>query len=325
MGEAWGGDRRSADARAPHQVHGDGDGGGSGTEPGGKGGGSGREGRLELSVPQVAGSAVAAVVAAKLASNLGVYGTIAGAGVVSVLGTCGGTILQHVFRRTGRRVQEVAVQARPGVLRVVNHAGRTRLDEVAVPEPGPDPAGTDVLPPAADPAGPFRDVNRTAALRGAGGAALFREDASETFGEAAPHAGYGEPTAYRARRRGWKRPVVAVALAFGLTMGGITAYEALAGENISGHGHGTTIGNALTGKTGSSHHDTPQRPTPPPPSTTPHHDTPTATPTPHRTTPTTPPPTDSPAPPPTPSPPTPTPTPTPSLTPTDGDTATTAP
>lgn len=88
----------------------------------GKHPGKGR--RLDLSVPQVAGSAVAAVVAAKLASNLGVYGTIMGAGVVSVLGTCGGSLLQHVFHRTGRHVHEVAghvhgaaTQVKPKILR----------------------------------------------------------------------------------------------------------------------------------------------------------------------------------------------------------------
>lgn len=48
-----------------------------------------RKKRLDLSVPQVAGSAVAAVVAAKLASYFGVYGTILGAGLVSVVATSG--------------------------------------------------------------------------------------------------------------------------------------------------------------------------------------------------------------------------------------------
>ncbi|MEU4794633.1 hypothetical protein [Streptomyces sp. NPDC023327] len=69
--------------------------------------------RLDLSVPQVAGSAIAAVVAAKLASNLGVYGTILGAGVVSGIATCGGTIFQHFFKRTGEQIRVVAVQAKP--------------------------------------------------------------------------------------------------------------------------------------------------------------------------------------------------------------------
>ncbi|MDQ0583957.1 hypothetical protein QF030_006135 [Streptomyces rishiriensis] len=66
--------------------------------------------RLDLSVPQVAGSAVAAVVAAKLASYFGVYGTILGAGLVSVVATCGGSLFQHFFRRTGEQLREVQVR-----------------------------------------------------------------------------------------------------------------------------------------------------------------------------------------------------------------------
>ncbi|MFG3348582.1 hypothetical protein ACGF1Z_26425 [Streptomyces sp. NPDC048018] len=70
--------------------------------------------RFDLSVPQVAGSAIAAVLAAKLASTLGVYGTILGAGVISVIATCGGPVLQHVFKRTGEQMREAAgTQAKP--------------------------------------------------------------------------------------------------------------------------------------------------------------------------------------------------------------------
>lgn len=88
--------------------------------PGGEGtpGGEGAEEaappgkRLDLSVPQVVGSAVAAVIAAKLASYFGVYGTILGAGVVSIVATCGGTVFQHFFSRTGEQLREATV-ARP--------------------------------------------------------------------------------------------------------------------------------------------------------------------------------------------------------------------
>ncbi|MBB5937596.1 hypothetical protein [Streptomyces zagrosensis] len=69
--------------------------------------------RLELCVAQVAGSALAAVAAAVLASRLGVYGTIIGAGVVSVVATAGGSLFQHAFRRTGEQLREVTVQNRP--------------------------------------------------------------------------------------------------------------------------------------------------------------------------------------------------------------------
>lgn len=69
-----------------------------------------KERRIDLSLPQVAGSAVAAVAAAVAASQLGVYGTIAGAGVMSVVATCGGSVFQHFFRRTGEQIREVTVQ-----------------------------------------------------------------------------------------------------------------------------------------------------------------------------------------------------------------------
>ncbi|WP_026251994.1 hypothetical protein [Streptomyces sp. PsTaAH-124] len=146
--------------------------------------------RIELSVPQVAGSAVAAVVAAKLASYFGVYGTILGAGLVSVVATCGGSVFQHFFRRTGEQIRTVTVPVRPVV------------DE---------PSGTPPLPSCPVP------------------------------GE------FSEGTVYRARVKSWKRPLVAAALVFGVTMGGITAYEVLSGSSFSG-GHGTTVGDAVTGR-----------------------------------------------------------------------------
>ncbi|MER6467965.1 hypothetical protein [Streptomyces collinus] len=134
--------------------------------------------RIDLSVPQVAGSALAAVVAAKLASYFGVYGTILGAGVVSVVATCGGTVFQHFFRRTGEQLREAKPPVRP------------RRDGV----PAPD--------------------------------------------------GFGEGTVYRARTRTWRRPVVAAAVVFAVTMAGITTYELVSGGSFSG-GRGTTVSDAV--------------------------------------------------------------------------------
>ncbi|MFJ2595223.1 hypothetical protein [Streptomyces erythrochromogenes] len=71
-----------------------------GTEPEAK--------KLDLSVAQVAGSSLATVAAALLASKMGVYGTILGAGVVSVVATAGGPVIQHLFRRTGDQLREGA-------------------------------------------------------------------------------------------------------------------------------------------------------------------------------------------------------------------------
>ncbi len=71
--------------------------------------------KLDLSAAQVAGSSLATVAAALLASQMGVYGTILGAGVVSVVATAAGPVIQHFFRRTGDQLRETA---RPKARRV---------------------------------------------------------------------------------------------------------------------------------------------------------------------------------------------------------------
>ncbi|MGW8065116.1 hypothetical protein ACVV2G_23320 [Streptomyces ziwulingensis] len=147
--------------------------------------------RIDLSVPQVASSALAAVVAAKLASSFGVYGTILGAGLISVVATCGGSVLQHFFKRTGEQFREKRTVG------AVRAGGRT-------------------APAAAVPTGP------------------------------APGE-FTEGTLHRARTTGWKRPVVAAALVFGIAMTGITSYELASGQNLGG-GHSTTVGDALSGR-----------------------------------------------------------------------------
>ncbi|MFI5866331.1 hypothetical protein [Streptomyces sp. NPDC051546] len=82
--------------------------------------------KLDLSAAQVAGSSLATVAAALLASKMGVYGTILGAGVVSVVATAGGPVIQHFFRRTGDQIRETA---------------RPRARQVPVEVPGSAPAG----------------------------------------------------------------------------------------------------------------------------------------------------------------------------------------
>ncbi|WAL74176.1 hypothetical protein OU787_23375 [Kitasatospora sp. YST-16] len=61
--------------------------------------------RLDLTAAQVAASALAAVAGAVLASELGVYGTILGAAVVSVGATVGSALFQHLFKRTGEQLR----------------------------------------------------------------------------------------------------------------------------------------------------------------------------------------------------------------------------
>jgi hypothetical protein len=67
--------------------------------------------RIDLSVAQVAASALATVAGAVLASSLNVYGTVIGAAVVSVGATVGGALFQHVFRRTGEQLRYVVERA----------------------------------------------------------------------------------------------------------------------------------------------------------------------------------------------------------------------
>ncbi|MFF3013990.1 hypothetical protein [Streptomyces sp. NPDC057939] len=97
--------------------------------------------KLDLSVAQIAGTSLATVGAALLASQLGVYGTIVGAGVVSVVATAGGPVIQHVFRRTGDQLRE---GARPRGRQVPSRQGQD--------------AGTAVPPMAAGPSGEFGDA-----------------------------------------------------------------------------------------------------------------------------------------------------------------------
>ncbi|MEV5533290.1 hypothetical protein [Streptomyces prunicolor] len=141
--------------------------------------------RIDLSVPQVAGSAVAAVVAAKLASYFGVYGTILGAGVVSAIATSGGSVFQHFFSRTGAQLREATVTS--------------------------------------------KEAEQTPARPGE----------------------FTQGTVYRARVGSWRRPLLAAALVFGVTMTGITVYELVSGDSFSG-GKGTTVSAAVTGHDTSS-------------------------------------------------------------------------
>ncbi|MFD3534608.1 hypothetical protein [Streptomyces sp. NPDC058664] len=151
---------------------------------------------------QVSGSALAAVIAAKLASTLGVYGTIVGAGVISVIATCGGPLFQHLFRRTGEQVRDVTAAAKPRARQVPVAAG-VRDDRTLMLGTVPAPLPHD-----------------------------------EEFGEATTHG---------TRVRGWKRPAVAAALVFGVTMGGITTYELVSGQDFSGTRGATTFGSVVSG------------------------------------------------------------------------------
>ncbi|MFD5204043.1 hypothetical protein ACFWM7_28760 [Streptomyces sp. NPDC058375] len=272
-----------------------------------------KERRIDLSLPQVAGSAVAAVAAAVLASQLGVYGTIAGAGVMSVVATCGGSVFQHFFRRTGEQIREVTVQVtHPEGRQVTVHtkettpAGHRAAAQRTEPEPtgsGPADDSTTVLPtvdpgtvPAVIPDAESTQVlkpldsdrtqlldlgdARTRMLRvpptggpaagaraGAGGDDRTHvipraDDRTHAFPSAhdrtqmLPQAGvhqaavtddaFSDGVTHGTRMRGWKRPALAAAAVFAVSMAGITAFEMISGNDLSG-GQGTTLSSVVRG------------------------------------------------------------------------------
>ncbi|MGW7433565.1 hypothetical protein ACWGIN_29000 [Streptomyces sp. NPDC054861] len=178
--------------------------------------------KLDLSVAQVSGSAIAAVVAAKLASTLGVYGTILGAGVISVIATCGGSLFQHLFKRTGEQIRVATV-----------HGERAEIPvTVAAPTSGSPPA------PLHDGASPARGGGRSGGASGADSASAADGESGEEFGAATMHG---------TRVRGWKRSAVAAALVFLVSMGGITAYELISDQDFSGTQGRTTFGSVVRG------------------------------------------------------------------------------
>ncbi|MFE3146233.1 hypothetical protein ACFXJ6_06170 [Streptomyces sp. NPDC059218] len=235
-----------------------------------------KERRIDLSLPQVAGSAVAAVAAAVAASKLGVYGTILGAGVMSVVATCGGSVFQHFFRRTGEQIREVTVHVKHPGREVTVHTRETS---------GPRTAGGTRLPSARTPSGTSRGttdaadattvlpaVDATTVLRGANAEVPPKDpadgdpdrtrmvrplDATQLLTTARPDPDeeFSEATTHGTRIRGWKRSALGAAVVFVLTMAGITTFEVLSGNDLSG-GSGTTVGSVVrVGERGSGSDD----------------------------------------------------------------------
>ncbi|MGV9658831.1 hypothetical protein [Streptomyces koyangensis] len=238
--------------------------------------------RIDLSVPQVAGSAVAAVAGAVAASQLGVYGTVIGAGVMSVVATTGGSVFQHLFRRTGEQIRDVAhVRPKEGPGPDVPDTFRAAPEPDPLTDPAPgrvasaDPATAHTVPgepPApveatqllgqVDPSAPRpadaeatqllgqADPDATRALRVPAAHSAEADQATRLLRAvpqpSAPEAGeFGEATTHQARPSRWKRPLISAAAVFVLAMGGITGWELVSGHALSGDS-GPTISH-LTG------------------------------------------------------------------------------
>ncbi|MFG1956072.1 hypothetical protein [Nonomuraea sp. NPDC049028] len=170
---------------------------------------SGEQRKFELSMPQIAGSALAAVTAAVGASYLGVGGTVIGAALMSVASTVATAVYTHYLKRTGEKVKQHTVIA-------------WRDSGAANPPPEHD-EGQGELATAAH-----------ATVR----------NLSEAEGPGEPSRP-GETTLVMApievparRRVPWAKTGMAAALVFGVSMGGILTYQTIAQ---------TTVHDQLTG------------------------------------------------------------------------------
>ncbi|MEW1789315.1 hypothetical protein AB0391_21855 [Streptomyces albidoflavus] len=241
--------------------------------------------RIDLSVPQVAGSAVAAVAGAVAASQLGVYGTVIGAGVMSVVATTGGSVFQHLFRRTGEQIRDVAhvrPKGEPGPDVPDTFRADPEPDPLTDPAPGrlasADPATAHTVP--GDPPAPVEATQLLGQADPEATQLLSQADpgATRLLGQAGPDATralrvpaadpaeadqatrllravpepsgpetgeFGEATTHQARTGRWKRPLISAAAVFVLAMGGITGWELVSGHALSGDS-GPTISH-LTG------------------------------------------------------------------------------
>ncbi|MEH6378304.1 hypothetical protein V7793_28810 [Streptomyces sp. KLMMK] len=216
--------------------------------------------RLELSLAQVAGSALAAVIAALLAGKLGVYGTVIGAGVVSVVATSGGTVFQHLFKRTGEQLREATTQAAKPKLRQVpvQDAGRAVSRAAAAAQ---DPArraaqddatrmlpradATQMLPAAGDEA--TRLLHTASQSPEPGGAYAGAHPGARADEHSFAYTDtYTPATTHGTRVRGWKGPLIAAGAVFVLAMGTVTAVELVKGSSADG-GKGTTVSQILDG------------------------------------------------------------------------------
>lgn len=188
-----------------------------------------RERAIDVNVAQVAGSALAAVIAALIAGRLGVYGTFIGAGVISVVATTGGPVFQHLLRRTGQEVKEqVKQQVKIPPTRPLS-AGATRRTD--------DPADATVAMPAVDDGSADRTQLLDTRHLSASTHAASTGQQEQAVGE------FTEPRTEGTKWRGWRRMLLPAVLVFVVAMGGITLYEMLSGNNVSGgHGGTTSIG-----------------------------------------------------------------------------------
>ncbi|RNL84996.1 hypothetical protein [Halostreptopolyspora alba] len=229
--------------------------------------------RLDLSMSQVAGGGLATLTAAAAASYLGVYGTIIGAAVMSVLSTAGTAMFQHFFQQSGDRAKGIAERARTppdGGDRAgsgANHesyqhgpgdaAAPTEAPEAVTPHSRSAPGDTS----ATRAFSPSESQDETAVLgRGEGGSGRNSVSSSAGAAPATPTTPTGEPPGTggssgdgdepaeggRSWWRGWWALLLPALAVFALAMLLILAFELFTGRSLHDTVHGGDTRSAPT-------------------------------------------------------------------------------
>ncbi|MFD0902474.1 hypothetical protein [Actinomadura sediminis] len=250
----------------------------------------------DLSTTQVIASGVATAVAAIGASFLGVYGTVIGTALMSVISTAGAAVCKHYLDQGRDQIRDMshvhgAVRRRDAADEAAEEATSADPTRTVAWPAGADPSRTMVRPPGGDPNrtrlesgagpgdpnatrldGPLGDPNATRLDGPHGDPAATRLDPSRTVaGALAAEAGADARRRVARRtaldetfawaRQNWVKLAATSAAVFAVVLGGITMYEATTGGPIGGgSGGGLTVTHVLGGNgdgTGGGGEETP--------------------------------------------------------------------
>lgn len=188
---------------------------------------------LEISATQLIGGALAAMTAAVIGARLGVAGTVLGAAIGSVVAGAAGSLYTASLKHTKSKLTSA----------FVGRVGDTPVEVTTVPTDTTMGRTADGWPADGWPADGWTVPEPTAAIAPA---------SSDPVAAAAPHnqAGTEIDAAGRpATRWPWKAILVSTAAVFLLAIAGITGFELVSGQAVSG-GQGTTLTQVGEGRSG---------------------------------------------------------------------------
>lgn len=195
---------------------------------------------FDMSASQLVGGALAAMTSAVIGARLGVAGTVVGAAVGSIVAGIAGTLYTTSIKRTKDKISSV----------IVGKVGDTKVE----------------IAPASVASTSVRQANEDTAVWDWDTSTTDSTIVSETPAAAAPPSpapvaadtvvdNAGRTT----KRLPWKPILASTAAAFVLAFAGITGYELVSGQAISG-GEGTTLTQVSEGGSGSTDDEPSQAP-----------------------------------------------------------------